>query len=130
MRSREFLFLVVGGLNTLLGLALFAGLHALARDRVPYLVVLLVTYTLGSTIAFTTQRLLVFKVQGQMAIDFSRFVLVQLGSVALNAALLAFIVEVVGLPVVLSQCIALAIVVVVSYYLHLHVSFRRSSGAR
>ena len=96
----------------------------------PYLAVLAATYTIGTVIAFTTQRLLVFRVQGQVATDFSRFVLVQLGAVGLNAVLLTFIVEVVGLPVVLSQCIALAIVVLVSYYLHLHVSFRRSPGQR
>jgi putative flippase GtrA len=130
LRSREFVFLVVGGLNTVLGLLLFAVLHTLLGAHVPYLGVLALTYTIGTVIAFTTQRLLVFRVQGQVATDFSRFVLVQLGSVALNAVLLTFIVEVVGLPVVLSQCIALAIVVLVSYYLHLHVSFRRSPEQR
>jgi putative flippase GtrA len=124
-RRREFAFLVVGGANTVFSLAVFALLHASVGDRAPYLALLLVTYAIGIVVSFVSQRLLVFRVQGRPLGDFLRFVAVQLVAFALNAVLLAAVVEVAGVPVVPAQAVALATVVVVTYYSHLHFTFRR-----
>jgi putative flippase GtrA len=124
-RRREFAFLVVGGANTVFSLAVFATLHATLGDRAPYLVLLVLTYAIGIVVSFVSQRVLVFRVQGRALGDFVRFAAVQVLAFALNALLLAAIVEIVGMPVVPAQAVALATVVVVTYFSHLHFSFRR-----
>jgi len=129
VRSREFRFLLVGGFNTVFGLVLFVAFHALLGDQVPYLVVLTASYAVGIVVAFTTQRLFVFQVEGQVAKDLVRFVLVQLTALGTNAVLLTLLVEVVGAPVVLAQVIALGVIVVGTYFGHLFFSFHRHEEA-
>lgn len=127
---RELAFVVVGAINTAIGLALFAGLHHLLRGLAPYLVVLVLTYACGTVIAFVTQRVFVFKVRGHVARDLLRFTLVQMSVLALNAVVLTLAIEALHLPVVLAQCLTLAMIVVVTYLLHLNVSFHRPREAR
>jgi putative flippase GtrA len=118
---REVRFLIVGGGNTVLGLALFAGFHALVPH---YLVALVLTYAVGIVVAFVTQRLFVFGNAAPALPALARFTAVQLLVLALNAAVLTVLVEWVGAPVLLSQAIAVVVVVVSSYFGHLLFSFR------
>jgi putative flippase GtrA len=123
---REIRFLVVGGLNTLLALALFASSHLVLGPDVPYLALLVPTYGIGIPVAFATQRIFVFDAHGgSVVVDFARYTLVQLFSVVLNAGLLALFVEVISAPLLLAQVITLALIVVVTYFGHLLFSFRR-----
>ncbi len=127
MARQEVRFLIVGGFNTLMGLGFFVLLH-LALPRIPYLVTLLLTYAIGIPLAFILQRRWVFKVSGNTLVDFFRFTSVQAAAVALNALVLPFLVEVVGLGVLIGQVVSLAIIVVGSYFAHLLISFRRPPG--
>jgi putative flippase GtrA len=127
-RRRELRFLVVGGANTVLGYGLFVVFHAVLGSQVPYLVLLVPTYAVSIPIAFTSQRLLVFDTHGNAWVDFARYTLVQLSSVGLNAAVLALLVEVAGLPVVFGQLVALAVVIVATYFSHALFSFRRPAS--
>lgn len=123
---RESRFLVVGGFNTVFGLGVFAALHAALGDSVPYLLVLLPTYAIGIVVSFITQRLFVFQVTGTVGTDLARFTVVQLGALALNAVVLPLVEETTNLPVVVAQAVALGVVVISTYFSHLHFSFRRS----
>lgn len=126
--SREFKFLLVGGFNTLFGLALFLAFHAMLGDRLPYLAILVLTYAFGVVVAFTTQRVFVFQVKGQIGRDLPRFVLVQVSALAANAALLTLLVEASDVPVALAQVISLIVIVIGTYFGHLLFSFRRPEG--
>lgn len=121
LARREVRFLVVGGGNTVLGLALFAGFHALVPH---YLAALVLTYAIGIVIAFLTQRLFVFGNAAPAFPAFLRFTAVQLTALALNAAVLTALVEWLDTPVVLAQAIAVVVVAVASYFAHLLFSFR------
>ncbi|MBO9523805.1 MAG: GtrA family protein [Nocardioidaceae bacterium] len=121
LARREVRFLIVGGLNTLLGLALFAGFHALVG---PYLLALVLSYSVGIVIAFTTQRMFVFGKAAPAGPALARFTGVQLGILGLNAIVLTVLVERLGLPVLLGQTVTVAIMVVTSYFGHLLFSFR------
>jgi putative flippase GtrA len=123
---REVRFLVVGGLNTILGLILFAAAHVALGDHVPYLLLLGPTYGIGVPIAFTTQRVFVFRAHGGNVLgDFARYTLVQLTSIGLNALLLVLFVEVISAPVLVAQALTLGVIIVVTYFGHLLFSFRR-----
>jgi putative flippase GtrA len=126
LTGQESRYVIVGLFNTAFGLGVFAALHAALGDAIPYWLLLVPTYAIGIVVSFLTQRYLVFQVRGQFGTDLARFTVVQLGALGLNAIALPLVRESTGLPVVVSQAVALAIVVVITYFSHLHFSFRRT----
>lgn len=129
VRRQEIRFLIVGGLNTALSTLTFIVTFALFGDTVHYMGALLASYAVGISTGFVMHRRLVFDVRGRVVRDFARFVSVHLAGFAANAALLPILVEFVGLPVVLAQITATAMVTVGSYFGHLLFSFRRDAPA-
>jgi putative flippase GtrA len=127
-RRREAAFLVVGGINTAVGLAAFALFEWWLGDVAPYLVNLLLAYGVGIAVGFFLHRRFVFQVRGNVLVDLVRYCGVQAGAFALNAAILPLLVEVVGLPVLPAQVLSLGTVVVASWFGHSLVSFRRPAG--
>ena len=117
-------FVLVGIVNTLFGLLIFAGLELLVGDTVPYLVVLVAAHVVNVTEAFLTQRLLVFRAQGHWWGDYARFWSVQLASLAINATLLPLLVEIVGLPVLLAQAVVVTLIAAGSFWAHKNFTFR------
>jgi putative flippase GtrA len=125
LRRRELAFVLVGGINTALGLAVFAVLFALFADQLHYLGALVLAYAIAMTVAFVLHRRFVFNVRGRVLLDYLRFVTVQAGSFGLNAVLLTALVELAHAPVVPAQAVALFLTVCCSYFAHLLFSFRR-----
>ncbi|MBV9594516.1 MAG: GtrA family protein [Actinobacteria bacterium] len=122
-------FVVIGGINTAFAFLVFAVLEYTIGHHVFYMVVLLITHLLGVLEAFTLYRLFVFRVKGNLIVDLLRFESVNLGALAVNAALLPLLVEVGHLHVVLAQLIVLAVVTTGTYLAHKHFSFRRLRAA-
>ena len=123
-RREEIRYLIVGGFNTLVGLGLYAGFHALLGHQLGYLLVLIPAYAVGIVVSFLTQRYLVFGARGQVMAQFLRFTSVQLSGLALNALVLALIHETTSIPAVPSQAISLFFVAVATYFSHKFFSFR------
>jgi putative flippase GtrA len=121
---QEFVFLVVGTVNTLAAYLIFVGLYVVLPG-VPYLAILLLCYGIASAISFVSQRTLVFKVKGNWGMDFLRFHITGGVVLALNAGVLVLLVEVVGLDVVPAQLVATLVSVLLSYLGHRLFSFRR-----
>ena len=119
-------FLVVGGYNTLFGLAVFAGLYAALHSRVHYLLILVVAHVLAIANAFTTYRLLVFGHTGAVWPSLGRFGLVYGFLFVANAAGLVVLVEIIGLPVFAAQVLLVVASVTLSYVLHGRFTFRRT----
>ncbi|MDH6181730.1 putative flippase GtrA [Microbacteriaceae bacterium SG_E_30_P1] len=123
-------FLAVGGTNTLVGYLVFTALTLWVFGQVPfgYLISLVLSYAVSITLAFWLYRTFVFVVKGRVLTDFVKFVGVNLVAIGVNAVLLPFFVEVVGLHPLVAQAISLVITTLVSYFGHKHVSFRRPSA--
>lgn len=120
------LFFLVGGYNTVFGLATFAVVHLLFRD-LHYLAVLVISAVLSTINAFVAYRVVVFKVRGQVAMDLVRFVLVYALALGLNFLLLPAFLELVGLSLLPGQTLAFLLAAVGSYLAHKHFTFRRQS---
>jgi putative flippase GtrA len=125
LRRRELAYLVVGGFNTLVGLTVFAVLYWSVGDTIGYLAALVLAYAVGIAVGFVLHRRFVFKVEGNVLVDLVRYTGVQAVAFGLNAVLLPLLVEVVHLPVLPAQVLALGLVVVTSYFGHALISFRR-----
>lgn len=121
-------FLLVGGVNTLIGLGWFVLFHRLVGGVVGYMGTLLLAHVCSVLCAFVLHRRLVFRVRGTVLHDLARFELVNLGALGLNAVALPFFVEVAGLPVIVAQVLATVFSVVTTYVGHKTFSFRRRTS--
>jgi putative flippase GtrA len=128
-RSRQLAFLVVGGINTLVGLGAFAVFERALGDEIGYLGALVLAYGVGIAVGFVLHRRFVFKVEGNVLVDLVRYVGVQAVAFSLNAVALPVLVEVVGVPVLPAQVLSLGFVLVTTYFGHALISFRRPNGA-
>jgi putative flippase GtrA len=125
IKDQRVAFVIVGAVNTGVGLVWFVLFHALIGGVVGYMGTLVFAHVFAVLSAFFLHRRFVFKVRGHLGLDLLRFEIVNLGALAANAALLPLFVEVVGLEVLPAQFLATAITVVGSYLGHNLFSFRR-----
>ncbi len=121
-------FLIIGGVNTVVGYLLFAFFYWILGHE-QYLLAYIVSYVFALFSGFALQRVIVFKVKGQLLLDFFRYTIVQLGSFGVNLVLLPLLVEVFLVTPLLAQAIALFITVVGSYFAHRYFSFHRKTKA-
>lgn len=128
IKDRRVAFLAVGGVNTVVGTALFVYFHSLfGNDR--YLLTLLCSHLISVVIAFVLYRYVVFKVRGHLLRDAWRFESVYLTGLALNAVLLTIGVSWLHLNAVLVQIVVTALIAVGSYLGHGRFSFHRKEAA-
>lgn len=127
IRDQRVAFLIVGGINTLVGLFWFVLFYALVGSVVGYMGTLVLAHICAVLCAFVLHRRFVFRVRGHVLLDLARFELVNLGALGVNAVLLPVFVELVGLPVIVAQVFATAVSVVTTYLGHRLFSFRRRS---
>jgi putative flippase GtrA len=124
--DRRVAYLIVGAFNTANAFFLFVVAQlVLGTSFRGYMASLLISHVLGVLCAFVLHRRFVFRVRGHVWLDLARFEVVNLAALGLNAVLLPFFVEVVGLPVIGAQIVAGGLAVIGTYFGHLLFSFRR-----
>ena len=118
-------FLVIGASNTLFGYAAFAGAYFLLRNRLHYLVILVLAHFVSVLYAFLGHKFLTFRAEGHVLLDFLRFNVTYLSALALGLVGLPFLVEVCHLHPLASQALLITVNTIGTYVLHKHLSFRR-----
>ena len=120
-------FLAVGGVNTVVGYAIYAVLAqwVFADVFAGYLIALAMSYAIAITLAFVLYRRFVFVVKGNVVVDFVRFVSVYAVAILANVVALPILVELVGLSPLVAQAIVLVVTTIISFVGHKHFSFRR-----
>jgi putative flippase GtrA len=127
IRSQRVAFLIVGGMNTVIGAGWFVlFLWLFPRGAVGYLGALGCAHIAAVLCAFVLYRRFVFRVTGRVLGDLARFELVNLSTLGFNFAMLPVLVEVLGWPVLPSQFAIAGVTVVYSWFAHRGFSFRRS----
>jgi putative flippase GtrA len=127
IRDQRVAFLIVGGMNTVIGTAWFVLFLALfPHGAAGYLGALACAHIAGVLCAFVLHRRFVFRVTGHVLRDLARFELVNLSTLGFNLAALPLLVEIFGWPVLLSQLVITGATVVYNWFAHRGFSFRRS----
>ncbi|MFC8528719.1 GtrA family protein [Nocardia sp. NPDC057227] len=126
VRRQEVGFALIGGFNTVFGMALTLFWLWFLPDSWPAAISVVFAYAVGTTTAFALHRTLVFRVRGRMLRDFLGFVAVNSGGLLLNVVLLSLAVDVLALPEIPSTVVVMALVAVASFFGHRHISFRRT----
>jgi putative flippase GtrA len=128
-------FLVVGGINTIVGFGIFVACSESVGHFVDHrfgkvagtLVTLGVAHVLALLFGFVMHRRFVFRVRGHVLRDLVRFESVYLTALGINAVALPVLVEL-GLDRILAAAIMVAANTLVSYLGHRHFSFRRGAA--
>jgi putative flippase GtrA len=122
-------FLAVGATNTVVGYVVFAALTHWVFGGLPfgYLLSLIISYALSIILAFYLYRRFVFHVSGNVLIDLLRFVGVYAVSIGINILVLPLLVELLHIPVLISQALVLITTTLVSFFGHKTFSFRRAA---
>jgi len=133
VQDQRVAFLVIGGVNTLVGFASFAGflvtVGRLWAKPWGYLAALACAHVVSVLIAFVLYRFVVFRVRGHVLADLWRFETVYLLALAVNFVLLPALVEIVRLPVLAAQALIMLVTSVMSWVGHKNYSFRRPSSS-
>ena len=130
-RDLRVLFLVVGGINTVVGtlwFALFDGLIGTRLNGFGRYPAVALTYVVAILCAFVLYRILVFRVRGHALRDLGRFSLVHVTAFVINVVLLAVFVTGMGRPALASQCLILLVTTALSWFGHTNYSFRQHEG--
>ncbi|WP_324667121.1 Polysaccharide biosynthesis protein GtrA [Mycobacterium canetti] len=133
VRDQRLAFLVVGGINTAVGFAIFVVCSVSVGHFVDHrfgkiagsLATLGITHVLAVLFAFVMHRRLVFRVRGHVLRDLARFWSVYLTAAGINFVSLPVLVEL-GMHRIPAQAIIVACTTLLSYFGHRHFSFRRS----
>jgi len=124
-RNQGVAFLAVGATNTAIGFLFFVFFEYTVGVWLGYLVSLLCAHIASVLCAFVLYRKLVFRVRGHVFRDLARFELVYLSALGVNFVLLPLLVELGGLPVILSQALIVFVTSLMSFFGHRGFSFRR-----
>ena len=118
-------FLIVGGVNTLWGIAAYPLLYVVLNPLgVNYLVTLVLAYAVSIAFSFTTQKYLVFRTKGKHVRELSKFLGLQCVILVLNLIALPALVIATGWNPLIIQVILSIVIAVISYFFHNHVTFR------
>ena len=123
--GRPLRFLVVGGINTLFGLAFYPALQWTFPPLVRhYMIALLIAQIVSLLFAFLLHKLFVFRTRGNVVAEFVTFCSFYLAIYAINWAALPLLVEVVGLAPWLAQFGFVVATVIGSWFFHSRLTFR------
>ncbi|MGW6729168.1 GtrA family protein [Nocardia sp. NPDC055029] len=125
VKRQELAFAIVGGFNTLLGMALVVFWLGVFGDGRPGLAVV-AAYAVSTVGAFVLHRTLVFRVRGHLLRDFVAFCGVNVGGLVLNVVLVEVAVTGLDFPAAPASVIVMGLVAVLSFFGHRYISFRRA----
>lgn len=135
VKDQRVAFLLVGGINTVFGFAIFIGISETIGHLIDQrfgkvigsLVTVAITQVLNPLLAFVMYRRIVFRVRGHVLRDLLRFETVYLSALGINIVAVPALVEL-GIHRILAGAIIVACMTLLSYFGHRHFSFRRGSA--
>lgn len=125
IKDRRVAFLIVGGINTVVGFLWFVLFQVTVGQVWGYMATLVFSHIASVLCAFYLHRRFVFRVRGHVWRDLARFEVVQLAAFGINLVALPLLVEVAGLDPIVAQALVVIVTVTLSYFAHRHFSFRR-----
>jgi putative flippase GtrA len=127
--ERRLRFLAAGGINTVLGLSFFPAIVWISPWLYRhYMVALIISQVVCTTIAFAIYKLLVFKTgNGSLLREFYVFVSFYLFNYAMNIAALPALVSALRISPIVAQFGFSVVLIVGSYFWHSHVTFKTTA---
>ncbi|WNV05403.1 GtrA family protein [Candidatus Methylospira mobilis] len=123
-------YLLAGAFNTAVGLAVYPALYFLALPlKLHYLMILTISQIICVTVAFLTNKFVVFRTSGNFLREFLKFVSFHVSYFLVNLAALPALVELAGMNPVWAQTIFAVLVIITSYFWHSRITFSSTKVA-
>jgi putative flippase GtrA len=131
LEDQRIRFLIVGGVNTVIGYGLFALFDWCFGHAIGYLGSLYGSYVVATVIGFILHRRFTFRAtkSGRVVVDFLRFQSVYIVTLIINTVALPLLVQLVGLNPLVAQACYIVVATAISYTGHRWFSFRRRPEA-
>ena len=124
--EKKLRFLIVGGVNTLVGLLVYPLLYLFLEPLGwGYIQVLLLAQVICITFSFICNKYFVFKTKGNIHKEYAKFFLFYGLYLALNLLCLPLLVEKVGISPIISQTLFSVAIIVSSYFWHNFFTFKQ-----
>lgn len=127
IKDRRVAFLLVGGINTVVGFMWFVLFEVTVGRVWGYIVTLLFAHVASVLCAFVLHRRFVFRVRGHVWLDLARFESVYLVALGVNLVLLPLLVEFANIDPIPAQALIVFVTTLVSWFGHSRFSFRRKA---
>jgi putative flippase GtrA len=126
-QSKKMRFLIAGGVNTLVGLSVYPLLYlSLEPLDFDYLKILIISQLICITFSFVTNKYFVFKTQGNIHAEYTKFFVFHVFYFLLNLICLPVLVEVLEMNPIIAQTLFSVFIIVTSYFWHNFVTFKPS----
>jgi len=123
--SRPLRFLVVGAWNTVFGYVSFALLYYLFSSIVHYMFLMVFSLILSITNAYICHKFFVFKTKGNYLREYLRYYIVYAVPAGIGFVFFPFCIEALKMNFYVTQAILTIITVIISWFGHKHISFRK-----
>lgn len=123
-QKQQVRFLIVGGVNTLVGLVVYPVLYFVLNPiGFSYMLLLIMSQFICTNFSYLTNKTIVFKTENGSMFEYLKYNSFQVAVMAVNILALPLCVEVLKWNPVIAQTIYTMIVVVVSYFWHSKITF-------
>lgn len=127
--SNKFLrFIIVGGVNTFLSIALTTILYKILQDHIMTFFIVMLSYIISIFVSFFTQKVFVFNTQGYWMREYASSLGVYGVIAVVSSSLIHVLVEIWYLDIILSQIVVIPVVVSLSFMMQSKFTF--SNGSR
>lgn len=118
-------FLVVGAVNTVVGLGVYPILYVLLSPiEIGYLGVLICSQVICISISFLNQKYFVFKTTRNKYREYAKFFTFHCFYLTLNLACLPIMVEAGNMNPIIAQLLFSSLLIITSYYWHSRITFK------
>lgn len=117
-------FLVIGGVNTLIGYLNFTILYLLCRNVLHYLLIAVLSHAISACVAYYLQRRIVFRSKAPWFPEFIRFNASMIFILVIGLSGLYLCVTVMGMHPLIGQALVTILSVIGSYIAHHNFSFQ------
>ena len=125
--EKKIRFLIVGGVNTIVGLSIYPLLFiALSPFGIGYLQVLILAQIPSVTFSFITNKYFVFRTKGNLKKEYLKFFTFYGFYFFLNMICLPIFVEILKINPIISQTLFSIAIIVTSYFWHNAITFKQS----
>ena len=125
--SQPIRFLVTGGWNTVFSYISLAFLYYLFSKRMHYMVIMVLATIINITNAYICHKLFVFRTKGNYLKEYLRYYLVYSVPIGIGFLFVPICIEILKMNFYVTQALLTFITVIISYFGHKHVSFKKSS---
>lgn len=125
LNQKKVQYLLVGGLNTLIGYTIGVGIYKAFDNNLGIVWVGLISNILSITVSFLSYKILVFRTKGMWLAEYMKSYIVYGGIALIGIFFLWFFVDEMKMSIWLAQALVIGLTVIFSYLGHSRFTFRR-----